>query len=158
MHENEALMSNLQKLLKGIRILGIPVILTEQNPASLGPTAPEISALLPDVMAIPKFAFSCCGEPRLMESLQSLARKQVLLTGIESHVCVYQTSIDLLRLGYEVQVVSDCVSSRTEDNKKLAIKRMRDEGVKVTGTEMALFELLLVAKGDHFKEISRLIR
>jgi nicotinamidase-related amidase len=158
MYEKEALLANLQKLLQGIRILGVPVMLTEQNPSGLGPTAPEISALLPDITAIPKFTFSCGGEPRFMDSLQTLSRKQVLIAGIESHVCVYQTSIDLLKSGYEVQVVADCVSSRTEANKKLSIERMRDEGVKVTGTEMVLFELLKVAEGDRFKAISRLIR
>jgi nicotinamidase-related amidase len=158
MYEKETLLANLQKLLKGIRILGVPVILTEQNPAGLGPTAPEISALLPDVKAIPKFAFSCGGEPLFTESLNALARKQVLVTGIEAHVCVYQTSLDLLRSGYEVQVVADCISSRTEVNRNLAITKMQNEGVKVTGTEMALFELLRVAEGDRFKAISRLIR
>jgi nicotinamidase-related amidase len=82
----------------------------------------------------------------------------VLLTGIESHVCVYQTAVELARSGYEVQVVSDCISSRTEANINLAEKRMRDEGVKMTGTEMALFELLGTAENAAFKEISRLIR
>jgi isochorismate hydrolase len=158
MHHKDALLENLCKLLKGIRILNVPVLITEQNPAGLGPTVPEITTLLPGVTAIPKFAFSCCREPRFMESFQSLARKQVLLTGIESHVCVYQTSLDLLRLGCEVQVVADCVSSRTEANIKLALERMRDEGGKLTGTEMALFELLRVAEGERFKEINRLVR
>lgn len=158
MYEKETLLANLQKLVKGIRILGIPALLTEQNPAGLGPTTPEISALLPDVKAIPKFSFSCCGEPRFMEALQSVGRKQVLIAGIESHVCVYQTALDLLRSGYEVQVVTDCISSRDRANIKLVIMRMRDEGIKMTGTEIALFELLGTAENSRFKEISRLIR
>ena len=85
-------------------------------------------------------------------------RKQVLIAGIESHVCVYQTAADLIAAGYEVDIVSDAIASRTEQNKDTGIKMMLHSGAKLTGTEAALFELLKVAKGDKFKAISQIVR
>lgn len=158
MTEKEKLVDNLQKLIRGTCALGVPVILTEQNPAGLGLTVPEISQLVPDVKAIPKFSFSCCGEEGFTNSLTPLKRGQVLITGIEMHVCVYQTAAELVQAGYEVQVVVDCVSSRTPQNRDIGIKRAEAAGASVTSVEIALFELLKVAKGDVFKEISRIVK
>jgi len=158
MHEKDALFENLQKLIKGAGILNIPMIVTEQVPEKLGATIPEISPLLDTVTPISKSSFSCCGEDRFMRELEGMKRGQLLITGIESHVCVYQTTADLIRMGYEVHVVTDCISSRTEENRALGIERMRDEGARSTSTEMALFELLKIAGGDRFREISRLVK
>lgn len=157
-HEKETLSANAVKLVKGIRLLDIPVILTEQNPAGLGPTLPEISSLLPDVRPITKFDFSCYKEETFLRKLDELKRNQIILCGIETHICVYQTALDLADTGYEVQLVIDCVSSRTTANRDTALSRMELEGIMPTSTEMILFELLGTAKHDKFKEISALIK
>jgi len=158
MHGKEGLFENLQKIIRGAGILGVPLIVTEQVPEKLGTTIPEISPLLGDVTPIPKSSFSCCGEERFMKELDYAKRGQVLVAGIESHVCVYQTAVDLVRKGYEVHLLTDCISSRTEANRLLGIERMREEGAKITGTEMSLFELMRVAGGDRFREISRMVK
>jgi nicotinamidase-related amidase len=93
-----------------------------------------------------------------METLKGIQRKQVLLAGIESHICVYQSCLDLLNLGYEVQVVADAVSSRTAENRQIGLERMKEAGATLTSTEMALFELLRVAEGPKFKEITRIVK
>jgi nicotinamidase-related amidase len=158
MHEKDKLLDNLQKIIRGVQVLGMPVILAEQYPQGLGPTVPEIISLLPNTQPIPRLSFSCCGEKRFLKELETLNRKQVLINGVESHVCIYQTTIDLLNLGYELHVVTDCVSSRTPENKKIALHRMNSAGAKLTSTEMVLFELLRVAGGEKFKAISKIIK
>lgn len=158
MHNKESLLQNALKLIKGVRVLDIPVILTEQYPAGLGPTLPEITQFLPDIKPVEKVCFSCCDEGRFRQELESLNRKQVLIAGIEAHVCIYQTAMDLLNLGYEVQVVVDCISSRDVENKEVCLTKMSNVGINPTTTEMALFELLRVAKGEKFKQISNIIK
>jgi nicotinamidase-related amidase len=158
MFEKENLISNLQKLIKGCSFLGIPVVFTEQNPAGLGGTALGLKDLVTVFEPMVKFNFSCCAEPDFNEKLKNLGRRQVIVCGIESHICVYQTSMDLLSSGYEVHLPGDCVSSRTSHNKDLALRRMVSEGVKVTGLEMCLFELLRTSKAQQFKVVSALIK
>jgi nicotinamidase-related amidase len=159
MHQKEALFENLQKLIKGVQVLELPIIWNEQLPEKLGPTIPEIAQLLShSAQPIRKASFSCCGNPPFLEALQATQRKQILLTGIESHVCVYQTCLDLLNLGFEVQVVTDGVSSRTAENRQLGLDRMKEAGAAWTSTEMALFELLRVAEGPKFREITRIVK
>jgi nicotinamidase-related amidase len=158
MHDKERLLRNAVKLIKGIKVLEIPIILTEQYPKGLGSTLPEIKGLLPDVKPIEKVCFNCCDNEAFGKSLESLKRQQVLITGIEAHICVYQTATALARAGYEVQVVSDGVSSREPENKVAALFRMRAAGISPTTTEMALFELLRVAQGDKFKQISNIVK
>ncbi len=158
MYEKEMLFENLQKLIKGVQILGLPIIVTEQNPRGLGPTIPEVAHLLSDLQPIPKLSFSCCGDERFLQELEALNRKQVLVAGMEAHVCVYQTAVDLLRLGYEVQIVADAVSSRTAENRGIGLERMRSGGAGLTSTEMALFELLKVAEGAKFREIRKIVK
>ena len=99
MYNKETLFENLQKLIKGVKIFGIPILWTEQNPEGLGPTIPEVANLLSDISPISKLSFSCCGNECFMEALRGLNRNQVLLAGIEAHVCVYQTAVDLVNLG-----------------------------------------------------------
>ena len=158
MYQKEQLADNLQRLIKGIQVLEVPVLVTEQYPRGLGPTIPEISKLLPDSRPMAKVSFSCCGDEAFLQAFKQLRRKQVLIAGIESHVCVYQTAADLLAAGYEVYVVNDAISSRTEQNKDTGIKMMIQLGAKLTSTEASLFELLKVAKGDKFKAISQIVR
>jgi nicotinamidase-related amidase len=158
MFEKEALLDNLQKLLKGIQLLGVPIAATEQNPNGLGPTMPELAQLMPEIKPLPKFCFSCYQEKGFHDAILGLNRKQVLLCGIEAHICVYQTALELLQNGYEVQVLADCVSSRTARNRDIALTRMQSEGAKLTTVEMALFELLQTAQSPKFKEISKVIK
>jgi len=158
MYEKERLLQNAQKLIKGIQVLGVPILWAEQNPRGLGPTIPEIAALLPDLQPIPKMSFSCCRNERFMQALQALDRRQVLIAGIETHVCVYQTAVDLADLGYEVQVAADAVSSREPGNKEIGLQKMRDAGVSLTSVETALFELLKVAEGEQFREILKIVK
>ena len=149
MHEKEKLLKNVLKLIKGAQALQIPVILTEQYPKGLGPTLPEIKELLPDTQPIEKTCFSCCDEGNFSRALETSKRKQVLICGIEAHICVYQTTMALLRAGYEVQVVTDCVSSRDPENKMVSLFKMGSGGASPTTVETALFELLKVGRGGH---------
>lgn len=158
MHDKEKLLRNVLKLVKGAGVLEIPIILTEQYPRGLGPTLPEIKELLPDVKPVEKVSFNCCDEEVFCKTLDSLKRKQVLVAGIEAHICVYLTAMALFRAGYEVQVVGDCVASREPENKLVSLLKMGAAGVSPTTMEMALFELLKVAKGDKFKQISNIVK
>jgi nicotinamidase-related amidase len=158
MHGKELLFKNVQTLIKGIQVLGIPILCTEQNPQGLGPTIPEIADILSDIQPISKMSFSCCQNDRFMQALKALNRKQVLISGIEAHVCVYQTAVDLVDLGYEVQVVTDAVSSRNMENKEIGLQKMRDSDVSLTSVEIALFELLKVAEGKQFRDILKIVK
>jgi nicotinamidase-related amidase len=158
MHNKEALFDSLQRVIKGIQALDIPIVWIEQNPKGLGPTIPQVAQLLKDYKPVEKYSFSCCGNTGFMEALNAAGRSQVLVTGIETHICVYQTVMDLLDLNYEVQVVIDAVSSRTPENKQLALDKMQAAGASLTSTEMALFELLQVAEGEAFKEILQIVK
>ena len=158
MHDKEKLLRNVVKLIKGAIVLEIPIILTEQYPKGLGPTIPEIKELIPGIKPIEKVCFSCCDEESFTKALDALSRKQVLIAGIEAHICVYQTAMALARAGYEVQAVGDCVASRDLENKLVALFKMGAAGISPTTTETALFELLKVAKGDKFKAISSIVK
>lgn len=158
MHDKDKLLGNAVKLIKGARVLEIPIILTEQYPKGLGPTIPEIKELIPDIKPVEKVSFSCCDEETFSKAIESMKRKQVLIAGIEAHICVYQTAMALVRAGYEVQVVGDCVASRDPENKLAALFKMGAAGISPTTSEMALFELLKAAKGDKFKQISSIVK
>jgi nicotinamidase-related amidase len=158
MHDKEKLLISVLKLIKGAVTLEIPVIITEQYPKGLGPTIPEIKTLLPCIRPIEKTCFSCSDEPAFVSALEALKRKQVLMAGIEAHICVYQTAAALSRASYQVEVVGDCIASRDPENRLATLFKLGTGGVGVTTTEMALFELLKVAKGDKFKQISAIIK
>ena len=158
MHEKEKLLRNVVKLVKGAQVLEIPILLTEQYPKGLGPTLPEIKGIIPDIKPIEKVSFNCCDEESFCRSLETLERRQVLVAGIEVHICVYQTAMALARAGYQVQVVSDAVSSRDPENKIVSLFTLGASGVGITTLEMAFFELLRVARGDKFKRISEIVK
>ena len=158
MYDKETLFANLQKIIKGIQVLEIPILWAEQNPKGLGPTIPEVADLLTDNNPMSKIEFSCCRNEDILQALESTGCKQVLLCGIETHVCIFQTAMDLISADYEVEVIAEAVSSRTLANKELALQKMRDKGVSLTSVEMALFELLGAARGDRFKEILKIVK
>jgi nicotinamidase-related amidase len=158
MHNKEGLSENLKRMVKGAQLLGLPILWTEQNPDGLGPTMPEIVELLPNQNPVSKFSFSCCGSEQFMKELKALNRQNILIVGIEAHVCVYQTAADLVNLNYDVQVVADAVASRTLENKQIGLEKSKEAGAGITSTEIALFELLKIAKGDKFKEIIKIVK
>jgi nicotinamidase-related amidase len=158
MQDKEKLLTNTVKLTKGAVALEIPVIVTEQYPKGLGPTLPEIKSLLPNFKAVEKTCFSCCDEPAFMETLGALKRRQIIVAGIEAHICMYQTCAALAKAGYQVEAAADCVSSREIENKNTALTKLGLMGIPPTSAEMALFELLKAAKGDKFKAISAIVK
>jgi len=158
MHDKDGLFKNIRILIQSAKILNIPILWCQQVPSALGPTVPEIAELLIGSQPINKSSFSCSGCEEFNDKLDQLGRKQVMLSGIETHVCVYQTSIDLLAKDYEVYVIADAVSSRTLDNKQIGLNRMAAVGVRISSTEMALFELLKSAEHPCFKQIAKLVK
>jgi nicotinamidase-related amidase len=158
MHDKDGLFKNIRILLQSAKILTIPVLWCQQVPSALGPTVPEIAELLIGSQPINKSSFSCAGCEEFNKKLDQLGRKQVMLSGIETHVCVYQTSIDLLAKGYEMYVIADAVSSRTLDNKQIGLNRMAAAGIRISSTEMALFEILKSADHPQFKQIAKLVK
>ena len=155
---NEALAQNSGILIRGLQVLNIPVLVTEQYSKGLGPTIPPIQQLLTREQAIEKLAFSCCDDAAFMKQLSEMDKKFIVITGIESHVCVLQTTIDLLQHNYIPVVVEDCVSSRRLNDKQMAIFRMRKMGAVITTYESVLFELLRFSGTEEFKAISRLVK
>ena len=158
MEENEQLVENCCKLIQGLQILSLPLFVTQQYTKGLGETIDEIKTLIPDFQYIEKKDFSCLGEPVFAEKLALSGARNVIICGIESHVCVLQTAIDLKEAGYNPVVVSDCVSSRSFDNIDLAAERFRYEGIMMTSMESILFELTRSAGASEFKEISKLVK
>lgn len=153
-----AMLDSIRRLLTGLYVLEVPVIVTEQTPNKIGTTWRDIRPMIADYKPIEKSTFSCCGERMFLEVLEKTKRRQVILCGIETHICVYQTALDLLDAGFEVHVVTDAVSSRDPANKTLALRRMEYEGVKLVGTEMLLFELLADTKDPQFKSILHIVK
>jgi hypothetical protein len=140
-------------------LLGVPVLVTEQYPKGLGNTVGEISRVLPDdTRRFEKTCFSACGASDFLANLHSNQRSQVVLIGMETHVCILQTAFDLLAADFEVFVVEDGVCSRVDEHKANALERMARAGVTVTNLESVLFEWLGDAAHPHFKAISALIR
>jgi nicotinamidase-related amidase len=158
MHDKETLFKNAQILVQAAKILDIPILWCQQVPEALGPTIPEIAELLNGDEPINKAFFSCAGEAKFKEQLKTIGRSQVILCGIETHVCVWQTASDLLTEGLTVDVITDAVSSRTLENKNIGLNRMQAAGANLSSTEMALFELLQTAKHPEFKKIAKLIK
>lgn len=156
--ENEKLTINVSKLIEGLKIIGLPIFITEQYVKGLGPTIEPVATLLGSHPRIEKMAFSCCDEPRVMEGIAVTGKENIIIAGIESHVCVLQTVLDLKRNGYHPVVVEDCVSSRHENDKRVAIERMRQEGAIITTSESILFELLRYSGTEQFRGISRLVK
>jgi nicotinamidase-related amidase len=155
---HQMVIENTIKLIKGFRVLDIPIYYTEQYPKGLGPTASAIKAELSGMEALQKLTFSCSGAGDLFKELKEKNIKQVVVTGIESHVCVQQTVLDLLENGIQVNLCADAVSSRKEIDYKTALDRMRHHGAEVTTSESVLFELLNVCGTDEFKQVSKIVK
>lgn len=157
MDEHDRVVANAKKLIEGFNILELPVYTTEQYPKGLGSTVNELSELLIE-KPIEKITFSCYGANSLFESLKEKKVTQIVVCGVESHVCVQQTVLDLLANGFDVFVAADAISSRRKMDYNIALDRMRSNSAEVTTTESILFELLERAGSDQFKKISKIVK
>ncbi len=147
-----------QAMIKFCQQLDIPVVVTEHYPRGLGVTISDLRPLFRPLEPIEKIHFSCCGSDEFNQKLASLGRKQVILCGIEAHVCIYQTAMDLLRHGKQVAVAVDAVSSCSAGNREIGLKRMSEVGVQSMGVQMMMFELLHRAGTPEFKNVSTLLK
>jgi nicotinamidase-related amidase len=157
-YKHDVIAGNTNILIRGLKILELPLILTQQYTPGLGETIAAIRDLMSGITHIEKNCFSCCDEPVFKDSLKQLNKKFVIIAGMEAHVCVLQTVLDLLADSYIPVVVENCISSRKNRDKKTAVERMRQEGAIITTYESILFELTRFAGTPQFKEISRLVK
>ena len=158
MTRKEELLSNCIRLNSGLQILGIPLLVTQQYTKGLGETIPQISSLIPGFSWSEKRDFSCCGEPEVMVRLAELKAENIIICGIESHVCVLQTALDLKESGFRPVIVADAVSSRKQESIDLARERFRYEGIMMTSVESVLFELTGSSAAPEFKAISGVLK
>lgn len=157
-HEHERVLENNLKLIKGMKTLNVPIYFTEQYPKGLGPTADILLEELEGNEAIQKMSFSCAGAGDLFGELKKKNIETIVVTGIESHVCVLQTALDLMANGFKVQLPYDAVSSRRKEDYKIALERMRTHGAEITTTESILFEMLNVCGTEEFKSVSKIVK
>jgi hypothetical protein len=158
MDQKETLLRKCTTLIEGLKVLGVPLVITEQYPKGLGATVEDIAKLVAGDPLVEKLTFSCCDEPAVLQTVPFQNRKTILICGIEAHVCVLQSVVDFLAAGYLPVVVEDCISSRSPEDKRVAVERMRSEGAILTTCESILFELARVAGTEEFKAISRLVK
>ncbi len=158
MEEQEGLLHNCKILIEGLQELKIPLVVTQQYTKGLGPTVELIRSVIRDFNPIEKREFSCCDASPLMDQLKGKGAEKVIICGIESHVCVLQTAVDLKEAGYIPVVVMDCVSSRSWNNVDLAAERFRHEGIMMTSCESILFELTRSSAAPEFRSISNLVK
>lgn len=158
MHNREEVIKNSAQFISGLKILGVPIFVTRQYPDGLGDTIPEIREALGEHIPYDKKCFSIQGNEDIRKKLHDSGKKNLFIFGMETHICVVQSVMDLQDKGYQTYLVSDCVTSRKESDHFAGIKRADYEGSIITTKEAALFELLRVADGERFKQISKLVK
>ena len=158
MSGKEGLIDASARLIRGFRILGLPVVMTQQYPKGLGQTVPEIRDADEEAVYIDKVTFSAWKEEAFVQKIEELGRKIAVVVGIETHVCEQQTVLDMIDAGYTVYVAADCVASRKEQDRDVAIRCMQEAGAVITTYEAILFELLVTARAEEFKAISGLVK
>ncbi len=158
MQDRDRLLDRLVRLVRGARVLGVPMVCTEQVPAKLGATVPGLLDAMGDVERLPKKTFSAWRDAAIANQIKFHRRTRIWLAGIESHVCVYQTAADLLRTGYRVEAISDAISSRTPNDRQAGLDRIRALGAGLMTVEMALFEALEIAEGDVFRSVHKIVK
>jgi nicotinamidase-related amidase len=158
MHESEAMIQAQKTLVEACRVFGIPVVWTEQLPEKLGPTVEELQDPLQGLTPCAKSSFGCMGDAKLRAQIESSKRKQVLLCGIEAHICIWQTAAALIGDGYSVHLIADATSSRSVFNRDIAFRRMERAGVHLSNVEMVLFELMADATHEKFREVTKLLK
>lgn len=155
---NQELVKKCQTLIAGMQALNVPIIVTEQYVKGLGHTIEPIQAALTEYKPIEKMTFSCCGEAMFSLKIEEHFKENIILCGIESHVCVLQTALDIQANGHNPIVVADAISSRNPYDKEIALQRLATEGIRVTTVESILFELCKTSGTDTFKAISKLVK
>ncbi|MDY0078658.1 MAG: hydrolase [Bacteroidales bacterium] len=156
--ESETLIANIEKLIKGCQVLGIPIIWLEQYPEGLGKTVPELAKLLTNQSPIEKQFFNALAEKEVKNEIIKLDKSNWLVCGIEAHICVYQTVMALIAKKFYVEVVADCISSRKKSSIDIALNKLREKGAGITNVEMCLYELLKDSKRDAFKKVLAFIK
>lgn len=154
----ETICRKVSQLTRAADILNIPVVLTEQYPKGLGNTIPQVLQAIRSPKVYQKEHFSACQEDPFLEVLRSFGRSRIILVGMEAHVCVLQTALDLILSGFEVQVVFDAVSSRTAFNRDVGIELMRQAGVVITSTEIVLFGWIHRSNTDEFRQVHPILK
>jgi nicotinamidase-related amidase len=152
------LIENISILIEAMKILNVPIVVTEQYPSGLGHTVEELSAILGKHELFEKNCFSSAGVPELQNWLKGSGKKQIILVGIETHVCVNQTALDLLWNNYQVHLITDAVSSRVSANKAVGIEKIVSSGAVPSSVEMALFEMLVETGTESFKAVQKLVK
>lgn len=158
MHESDSLIRQIGILIDGCRILEIPVVWAEQVPDKLGSTVPELAEKLTGLTPMVKSSFGCCDDSSIDQAIRESRRSQVIVCGIEAHVCVWQTAVSLLTQGYRVHLICDAISSRSPLNREIALERIAAAGGQLSSVEMALFELLSSAQHPKFRDVTKLLR
>jgi len=158
MHESDTMIRQQKIMIEACRLLEVPVIWAEQLPNKLGATVDELQASLEGLEPCAKSSFGCWGDPALRSKIRQSGRRQVLLTGIETHVCVWQTAAALREADYEVHLIADAVSSRSAFNRDIALRRMEHAGVHLSNVEMALFEMMVDATHPQFRAVTKLLK
>lgn len=158
MSNREKLEEQTIRLIKGMKVLGIPAIVTQQYTKGIGETEAAIAEALGDFQHVEKTSFSCMANEEFVSRLNSLNKKNIVVCGIEAHICVQQTVLQLMEQGYNVYLVADCISSRSEEDKLWAISRMGEAGAVVTTYESVLYEIMRDSKADGFKAVSAIVK
>jgi nicotinamidase-related amidase len=154
----EDLLKNSLKLLEGLKLFKIPIVVTQQNTAGLGATIPEINNAIGNFSYIEKNTFSCYREPAFIRVLNRIGKRNVVIMGVEAHICILQTTLDLIYNNFNPVIVEDCIGSCNENDKKVSVWRMRDVGSVITTSESMLYEICREAGTDEFKELIKLIK
>lgn len=158
-HERERVVKNVCALLRGAKVLRVPMVASVQNYKVMGDVIPEVKALLPPLLPpFGKMTFSCFADSAFASEVNRSGRKQVLLCGVESHICIAQTALGMIAAGYQVHVCADAVSSRTPENWRIGIEKIRQAGGLVTSMESVLFEMLQEAGTADFREILQIVK
>ncbi|MFT5283676.1 MAG: nicotinamidase-related amidase [Yoonia sp.] len=157
-NDSELMFHNVSKLIRGCTLLNLPILVLEQNPEKLGQTAPEIQPLLANYPCIKKYDFNACADPHFVEEVTNADVENWLICGIEAHVCVYQTAMGLQQMGNSVELVVDCIGSRQDKNKQLAVTKLQNKDVGITSAEMCLFELIGNCTDANFKSFLDIVR
>ena len=158
MYDPKTLEDKVKRFLTGLKALQVPAIVTQQYTKGLGPTVEGVAEALGSFEPVEKSEFSACGCAEFMEKLEKSGKKTVILIGIEAHICVEQTALDLLEKGYQVVLAADCVQSREKTNTEISLRRLACSGAIITSYESALYELLQTAKAPEFKAVSAAVK
>lgn len=156
--DKESIINNTITLLKGLQVLEIPIMVSRQYPKGLGDTIEEIKEVTKEAPILDKIEFSCFDNTEMKAFIEKSGKKNIIICGVEAHVCVLQTVVDLSAHGFKPILIDDCIGSRTENNKKVGVKRALAEGAFLSSYESILFELLRVSGSDVFKKISVLVK